>query len=336
VPPVETPARKAEPVKAPEGELAKPKVPEPTETAKPKLEPETAKPKTEKPLAEGPAKAPYRPCFVAGTLIEGDGGAVGIERLGVGARVFARMDGTELAQTARVTAVHGGSTELLLHVYVEGARVTCTREHPFFVRGEGWVAAKRIAPGDFLEEIDGGTIRVAEVVAERVPEPVTTYNLSVENASTFFVRIGAHAVLVHNNGDLPDLDRVLYWFFGNKPRARPDVDLKGMSVWRTESRAEVNTLFDTRVNQSGRGVSDPHGFFTPEQLRKASLVAPETPGDPSNALTGKLAHHDVRPASNPDPAVKLTADEVKALDQAAKSAHSPANVMQPKILQGKC
>jgi Pretoxin HINT domain len=339
VPPVETaprtgpkaePAKTAEPAKPPAAEPGKPPTVEP---AKPAPQPDVTK---QKPPSQGAAKVPYRPCFVAGTLVEGAEGAVEIERLGVGAQVLARVDSADPARPERVAAAHGGTTAVVLHVHADGARVTCTRDHRFLVRGKGWVPARKLTHGDLLERIDGGTLPVAKVVSEHASEAVATYNLTVEDASTYFVRIGGHAVLVHNGDDLPDLERVLYWFFGNKPRARPDIDLKGMSVWRTESRADVNTLFDTRVNQSNRPVSDPHGFFTPEQLKQANFVAPETPGDPANPLTGKLPHHDVRPASNPDPSVKLSANDVKALDEAAKKVHSPKNAMQPKVLQGKC
>ena len=96
------------------------------------------------------------------------------------------------------------------------------------------------------------------------------------------------------------------------------IDTDGLSVWRTDSRDDVNKLFDSRVNESGRKLTDPHGYFTESQLKDAGMVTPKTPGNPKIPLTGKLDHHSVRPASNPDPKTPLGTAEIEALDTKLK------------------
>ena len=126
----------------------------------------------------------------------------------------------------------------------------------------------------------------------------------------------------------------MYWFFGKEPRVRASgsiIDTDGLSVWRTDSIEDVNTLFDSRVNQSNRKTSDPHGYFTEDQLKSADMVAPKTPGDPKNPLTGQLDHHSVRPATNADPKTDLSTPEIEQLDGKLKQIKTP--VVKPSQLK---
>jgi len=70
-------------------------------------------------------------------------------------------------------------------------------EHPFWVAGKGWVAAKELAKGDRLITPDEKVAVVGEARVEAVRgPPVAVYNLEVENTHTYFV--GRSGVWVHN------------------------------------------------------------------------------------------------------------------------------------------
>jgi hypothetical protein len=76
--------------------------------------------------------------------------------------------------------------------------IRTTPNHPFYVRGRGWVKAKNIHVGDRLRGVDGGDVEVVESVGTAAIEPV--YNLHVAKAHTYFVVLpgSRQAVLVHN------------------------------------------------------------------------------------------------------------------------------------------
>jgi hypothetical protein len=76
-------------------------------------------------------------------------------------------------------------------------------EHPFWVAGKGWVAAKELAKGDRLITPDEKVAVVGEVRVEAVRgPPVAVYNLEVEGTHTYFV--GKSGVWVHNACRLHD------------------------------------------------------------------------------------------------------------------------------------
>lgn len=69
-----------------------------------------------------------------------------------------------------------------------------TREHPFWVRDQGWVKAYRLAPGDHVFTESGAWARVVSNTPRTTRQYV--YNLSVADDHTFFVgKVGAW---VHN------------------------------------------------------------------------------------------------------------------------------------------
>ncbi len=75
-----------------------------------------------------------------------------------------------------------------------------TPEHPFYVEGEGWVAAGELERGDRVRRADGS---YGEVKSLRLVErKQRMYNLTVDEAHTYFVDDGQW--LVHNTCDLRD------------------------------------------------------------------------------------------------------------------------------------
>ena len=86
-----------------------------------------------------------------------------------------------------------------------GASIRCTPEHPFFVRGQGWVGADMLRVGDELVGDQGETLVVVEREIRR--EQARHYNFEVEDWHTYFVAEAEvdPGAWVHNQCDgIPD------------------------------------------------------------------------------------------------------------------------------------
>jgi hypothetical protein len=72
-----------------------------------------------------------------------------------------------------------------MNLRVNGRDIGTTAEHPFWVRGRGWVPAGELARGAELSGHDGRWVAVEEV--HRTGEYATVYNLRVSDFHTYFV-----------------------------------------------------------------------------------------------------------------------------------------------------
>jgi hypothetical protein len=127
-----------------------------------------------------------RVCFVAGTPLLTPDGAKAIEQFQVGDLVLSRdehnVEGAVEAKAVEEVFVNHG---LVLYLHVGGRRIGTTGEHPFFVRGKGWLPANEIIAGDHLVGHDNQWVVVEAV--ERTEEFQTVYNLRVADSHTYFV-----------------------------------------------------------------------------------------------------------------------------------------------------
>jgi hypothetical protein len=96
----------------------------------------------------------------------------------------------------KVTNVFHGETMEWLHVLVTDDEIKCTQEHPFAVKGKGWVAARDLQPGDELITSSGKECVVIKTWLEILDKPERTYNIEVEGAHNYCV--GNSGILVHN------------------------------------------------------------------------------------------------------------------------------------------
>ena len=92
------------------------------------------------------------------------------------------------------------------HVEIAGSdgriqSLTTTDGHPFWVDGEGWVHASRLAGGQYLVQYDGGHSLVLSSVHEAHPGGVAIFNFEVEGLHDYFVSddSGSRSILVHNS-----------------------------------------------------------------------------------------------------------------------------------------
>jgi Pretoxin HINT domain len=304
------------------------------------LNPVTGKPFDKAtPPKSGTPEAEYRPCFVAGTLVDVGTAGVPIERLARGDRVHAREQGRpQTERSYEVLAAPQGRTDRLVRVTVGADMITCTRHHAFSVVGKGWVKASQLVVDDELETRSGDDATITAVEAVHVGEEIQTYSLIVDEVSTFFVHAGRASILVHNGGP-EDWDRELWWLFDKAPKLR-DTDTDGQSLWRTRSRAEVETFMRVRVHEMTRTVGTIHAYYTPEQFTAAGLRIDESPANNRPAAAG-LQHGSLRPADAAvfDPSKPkdqgpnvLTLDQMNAI-RAAYAKLQPAGRLKPKDLK---
>jgi hypothetical protein len=130
-----------------------------------------------------------RVCFVAGTPLLTPDGAKPIEAFRVGDLLLSRDEHhpegvVEPKAVEEVFVRHG----LVMYLTVGDRRVGTTAEHPFWVRGKGWLPAGQIVAGDHLVGHDGQFSVVSAV--ERTGEFASLYNLRIADYRTYFV--GCH------------------------------------------------------------------------------------------------------------------------------------------------
>lgn len=135
-------------------------------------------------------------CFVAGTLIQTENGLQPIEQIEPGQLVWAENPDTGERALKRVVRTFLNEKDELVHVKVKDEIITCTTEHPFYVHGKGWVAAKDLQQCDKLELLNGEIALVDGISHEKTTEVINVYNFEVEEFHTYFV--GACCILVNN------------------------------------------------------------------------------------------------------------------------------------------
>jgi len=158
--------------------------------------------------------AQYQYCFAAGTqVLMADGTTKAIETIEPGAMVLAcpENDPESKPVACRVAEVYRNPPAKLLAVTIrfenevaDAEPVLTTGNHPFYVRGQGWMHAEDLVPGDSLRTDDGAWAQVQQVKPTGRTEPV--FNLQVEESHTYFVKPvdSSTAVLVHNDSnDVP-------------------------------------------------------------------------------------------------------------------------------------
>jgi RHS repeat-associated protein len=144
-------------------------------------------------------------CFPAGTMVVmADGSARAIEEIKEGDEVMADDPADALPPSSKpVTHLHKNWTQRFIHIHIDtnsdgltDAQLRATGEHPFWVVGKGWVDAQELQSGDAL--MSDGVASPVVVATESVATTADTFNLTVRDSHTFFVRAGLVSVLVHN------------------------------------------------------------------------------------------------------------------------------------------
>ncbi|QND84809.1 RHS repeat/ LysM domain-containing protein [Chromobacterium vaccinii] len=143
--------------------------------------------------------AKYGLCFAGGTLIHTRDGLKPIEKIVVGDWVLSQPEfkGTQAYRQVARTVDFADKEILRLVIRTNSSSqetLLCTRNHPFWVSGCGWLAAEQMQLGDVLELADGGEAVLLQVEAEEQRQHV--YNFEVDGFHTYYV--GKSGVWVHN------------------------------------------------------------------------------------------------------------------------------------------
>ena len=95
-----------------------------------------------------------------------------------------------------VVRLFRNETKEWYHVFVDGEEIRCTGEHPFYVKGKGFIPAKELKSGDKCLLSTGEDVTIEKVEVENLTEAETTYNFEVADLHTYYVT--EKDVLVHN------------------------------------------------------------------------------------------------------------------------------------------
>ncbi|MYT63025.1 MULTISPECIES: LamG-like jellyroll fold domain-containing protein [unclassified Streptomyces] len=141
--------------------------------------------------------------FPAGTqVLMADGSHRPLESVRVGERLLAGDPVSGALVPRPVTDTFQHDTERLVDLTMaDGATLSSTAGHKFFVTGRGWTLTSDLAAGDRLRDPQGTEQTVAAVRDRSGLDPRTVYDLTVGGLHTFFVRTEggrAQDVLVHN------------------------------------------------------------------------------------------------------------------------------------------
>ena len=155
------------------------------------------------PAAASSSTAPATPsaCFVAGTLVQGENGAVPIEDISAGDMVWAWDEATCNVALKAVVETYINETSELIHVFVNGEEIITTPAHPFHTPVKGWTEAAKLWAGDILVTVNGEYVVVEKVQHEIFEDPIAVYNFQVEGYHTYYV--SDISVLVHNACNKP-------------------------------------------------------------------------------------------------------------------------------------
>jgi hypothetical protein len=125
-------------------------------------------------------------CFAAGTPLLTPDGHKSIEDFKPGDWILsAPEDNPEAPPEAKRVEEVFTSVAALLELRVGDRVIRTTEEHPFFVLGRGWTAARELMAGDRLRSHNERSVVLDEVV--RHAEEVPVYNLRVADYHTYFV-----------------------------------------------------------------------------------------------------------------------------------------------------
>ena len=136
-------------------------------------------------------------CFVGGTLVLTALGLVAIENIKVGDTIISTDIKTKKTGKKTVLRTFINESRELVHIIVNGDKISVTPNHMFYEANKGWIPAACLVYGSILLLKDGRRVEVTQVFSESLDTPVKVYNLEVDEWHTYYV--GNISILVHND-----------------------------------------------------------------------------------------------------------------------------------------
>ena len=135
-------------------------------------------------------------CFVAGTLVLTACGLVAIENIKAGDKVISTDPETGRTEEKTVLETFRRTATELVHLTVNGEKITTTHNHPFYVVQKGFVNAGKLHLSDTLIDAQKNLLRIEDISFESTDEATIVYNFKVEDNHTYYV--SKQCIFVHN------------------------------------------------------------------------------------------------------------------------------------------
>ncbi|MFC7443080.1 polymorphic toxin-type HINT domain-containing protein [Laceyella putida] len=119
------------------------------------------------------------------TKVLTDKGQKKIQDIRIGDKVLAKDEKTGKQDYKTVQWLYERKVKEIYKLYIGKTVIETTDEHPFWVKGRGWVKAKDLKAGDQLEDADGRAVVLDKV--ERIIKKTIVYNFSVDKFHTYYV-----------------------------------------------------------------------------------------------------------------------------------------------------
>ena len=152
-------------------------------------------------------------CFTGETLVTTKTGLKRIDEITEGEFVLAKDVKTGEIDYKQVIYVYKKETKKFVRISTDNGIINTTLGHLFFTDIGWWVAAENLKAGDKVVTASGEMTDIVSVEPYETSEPISIYNLNVEDFHTYFV--GMNGLLVHNNCIRVDYTnptgRALYW-----------------------------------------------------------------------------------------------------------------------------
>ncbi len=133
-------------------------------------------------------------CLPEGTSITTKDGVKPVEDIQVGDLVLAKYTDTGVQAFKPVEKLFSSQTEEIFTLKIGDTTIETTGNHPFWVKGEGWVPADELKPGDQLETETGNLLTVDAITVRYEVKQV--YNFTVSDFHTYY--ISDLGILTHN------------------------------------------------------------------------------------------------------------------------------------------
>lgn len=207
-------------------------------------------------------------CFVAGTLVLASNGLIAIEKIKTGDFVYSSDVNNRKVLLKPVLETYIRKTSNLIHITVNGERLVSTCDHPYYVKGTGFVNAELLWIGAELVNNDGNTLCVEQIYREVLSgESEKVYNFKVKDFHTYYV--SCNKILVHN-ANYPD-------------HMTPDGKLKPNNEYKTGEHD-----YTYRTDGEGR-IKFAHADELHEKTHTGRLShSSNTPGKQANDHAGHL------------------------------------------------
>ncbi|WP_017327148.1 polymorphic toxin-type HINT domain-containing protein [Synechococcus sp. PCC 7336] len=132
---------------------------------------------------------PTRPdtiqCFVSGTHVLTPHGKTAIDSLRPGDWVISWDEETGEVSQRQVTEWYERQAPVIIDLFIGTEKISCTPEHPFWVKGRGWMRASQLTVGTILQTRAGEPVSIDAV--RKHDEPTNIYNVEITGLHTYFV-----------------------------------------------------------------------------------------------------------------------------------------------------